>query len=129
VSSLVISGKREALSNWIRKFSTDVFPESGKYGLNESVLGIFKWTKKLTLPKIDYVLIFRHVFAKCENCSVDSFENNIHAYFQVSLVHGRNRRIVVHESKNKQSSLDIGNALSQALHVQLKDNTIKKMPG
>lgn len=125
----VISGKREAISNWFRKFGTDIIPFANKYRVNESLLGIFNWSEERPLPKIEYVLIFKNVFAKCEACSVDEFENNIHAYFQVSLVHHKNRRIIVHQTKNKQEALNIAQALSQQFNKPLKDATTKSKSG
>lgn len=125
-SSTHIFGKREGISNWIRKFSTEIFPEERRYRAVESIFGIFKWGTEQKLPPIDYVLLFKHVFAKCETCSIDEYENNIHAYFQVSLVHNKNRRIVVHETKNKQEALSMAQTLANGLHVNLKDASVNR---
>lgn len=121
----IISGKREAISNWFRKFGTEILPLENKYRTKESLFGIFKWSHESSLPNIDYVLIFRNVFAKCEACSIDEFENSIHAYYQVSLVHHKNRRIVVHQTKNKQEALSMAQKLSQQFGKPLRDATIK----
>lgn len=125
----IISGKREAISNWFRKFGTEILPFENKYRTKESLFGVFKWSEERILPKIDYVLIFRNVFAKCEACSIDEFENNIHAYYQVSLVHHKNRRIVVHQTKNKQEATVLAQMLSQQFNKPLKDATKKIVPG
>ena len=72
----LIIGKRDALSNCIRQFVTIIDIEKRAYKIQEGLLGIFKWGTYKSLPKIDYVLVFRSLFAKCETCSLDEYENN-----------------------------------------------------
>lgn len=85
-------------------------------------MGIFKWGEFKPLPQLNYVLVFKNVFAKCEACSIDEFENNPHAYFQVSLVHNKNRRIIVHETKNKEEAFAMAQQLGSHLHLRIKDS-------
>ncbi len=117
-----IIGKRTALSNWIRQFATIIDIEKRMYKIQEGLLGVFKWGTFKPLPKIDYVLIFRSLFAKCEACSLDEYENNPNAYFQVSIVHNKNRKIVVEETKNKEKAFALANAVAVGLNTKLKDS-------
>ncbi len=117
-----IIGKRTALSNWVRQFATIIDIEKRMYKIQEGLLGIFKWGTFKPLPKIDYVLIFRSLFAKCETCSLEGYENNPNAYFQVSIVHNKNRKIVVEETKNKEKAFALAKAVAVGLNTKLKDS-------
>lgn len=118
----IIKGNRNAISNWLRQFATFVDPDKRSYKLQESFLGIFRWGESLPLPKIDYVLVFKQLFAKCEACSIEEYENNDHSYYQVSLVHHKNRRIVVHETKDRRKAFNLGLELGNSLQTRIKDS-------
>ncbi|MBL7912789.1 MAG: hypothetical protein JNJ41_17125 [Bacteroidia bacterium] len=118
----LIIGKRDALSNWIRQFATIIDLEKRIYKLQEGFLGIFKWGDFRPLPKIDYVLVFRSLFAKCEACSIEENANNPNAYFQVSLVYNSNRRIIVQETKNKEEAFTLAREIAMGLRTKLKDS-------
>lgn len=118
----LIIGKRDALSNWIRQFATIIDIEKKAYKIQEGLLGIFKWGTFKPLPKIDYVLVFRSLFAKCEACSLDEYENNPNAYFQVSLVHNKNRKIIVEETKNKEEAFSLATKVASGLKAKLRDS-------
>ncbi|MBL7921859.1 MAG: hypothetical protein JNJ40_16205 [Bacteroidia bacterium] len=118
----LIIGKRAALSNWIRQFATIIDIEKKMYKIQEGLLGVFKWGTFKPLPKIDYVLIFRSLFVKCEACSLEEYENNPNAYFQVSLVHNKNRKIVVEETKNKEEAFALASTVAVGLKTKLKDS-------
>lgn len=85
-------------------------------------MGLFKWGDFKPLPKLDYVLIFKSFFAKCETCSVDDFKTNEYAYYQVSLVHSKNRKLIVHETKNKETAFDFSLNVAQQLNLKVKDS-------
>jgi hypothetical protein len=118
----LIIGKRDALSNWIRQFVTIIDIEKKAYKLQEGLFGLFKWGTFKPLPKIDYVLIFRSLFVKCEACSIDEYENNPNAYFQVSLVYNKNRKIVVEETKNKEEAFTLAKEIASGLKTKLRDS-------
>lgn len=118
----LITGKREALSNWIRQFATVIDLENRFYKLQESLFGIFKWGTFKPLPRIDYVLVFRSLFVKCEACSIDEYENNPNAYFQVSLVYNKNRKIVVEETKDREEALALATVVASGLNTRVKDS-------
>lgn len=117
----LIIGKRQAISNWVRQFATIIDIEKRVYKLQEGFLGIFKWGDFKPLPPINYVLVFKSFFAKCEACSLDE-QDDESTFFQVSLVHHNNRRIVVHETKNKAEAFNLATVMSSALHTRLKDS-------
>ena len=118
----LIIGKRDALSNWIRQFVTIIDVEKRVYKLQESLFGILKWGTYKPLPSIDYVLIFKSLFVKCETCSIDEYENNPNAYFQVSLVYNKNRKIVVEETRNKAVAFAIAIEVASGLNTRLRDS-------
>lgn len=118
----VLTGTRKAINNWLRQFKTFINFENKTYKIQESLLGIFKWGDYKPLPAINYVLVFKNVFAKCETCDINEFENNPHTYFQVSLVYNANRRIIVHETKNKEEAFNLAQKLSSNLHLRIKDS-------
>jgi len=118
----ILAGTRKAINNWLRQFKTFINFDNHTYKIQESLLGIFKWGEFKPLPQLNYVLVFKNVFAKCEACSIDEFENNPHAYFQVSLVHNSNRRIIVHETKNKEEAFNMAKELGSQLHLRIKDS-------
>jgi hypothetical protein len=118
----LIIGKRDALSNWLRQFVTIIDIEKRMYKLQEGLLGIFKWGTYKPLPKIDYVLVFRSLFAKCEACSIEENENNPNAYFQVSLVYNNTRRIIVRETKNKDEAFIFAHEVASGLKTKLRDS-------
>jgi hypothetical protein len=119
---VVIKGKRNGISNWLRQFVTYVDLEKRMYKLQESFLGLFKWGTFEPLPKVDYVLIFKQLFAKCESCSVDDYENNDYSFYQVSLVHHKSRKIVVHETRDKAEAFKMGLAIASGLQTRLRDS-------
>lgn len=117
----LVIGNRQGLSNWARQFKTVLDLKNHVYKMQESLFGIFKWGEFKPLPKkIDYVLIFKNSFVKCE-CGIDADENP-HSYYQISLVHNNNRRIVVHETKNKEEAFEMAISIASDLHVRLKDS-------
>jgi len=118
----VIIGHREALSNWVRQFDTLIDLKERAYKTQEGLLGIFKWGNYMPLPKLNYVLVFKSFYAKCETCSIDDYENNPNSYYQVSLVHNKNRRIIVHETRSKDEALSFGRNLATELNTPLKDS-------
>jgi hypothetical protein len=66
--------------------------------------------------------VFRSLFAKCETCSIDEYENNPNAYFQVSLVYNKNRKIIVEETKNKEAAFALAIEVASGLKAKLRDS-------
>jgi hypothetical protein len=115
----IITGKRRGISNWFTQLTVFVDIEKKLFKIQESFLGIFKWGEFKSLPKIDYVLLFRNYYAKCEQCSLD--EESDLAYYQVSLIHSGKRRIIVHESRKYNEAREIAEKLAQNLNLKISD--------
>ncbi|MGZ4099663.1 MAG: hypothetical protein ACXVNM_12330 [Bacteroidia bacterium] len=118
----LIIGYRRALNNWLRQFATIVNLQKKSFKIQESLLGIFKWGTFKPLQKINYVLVFKSSFVKCESCSIEEHKENPYSYFQVSLVYNNNRRIIVHETKTKISAFELAHNLASGLNTRLKDS-------
>ena len=118
----IIIGVRKALNNWLRQFKTFIDLNHKLYKVEESLLNIFKWGKFVPLPQLNYVLVFRSFYVKCEACSLDE---NADSYYQVSLVHHKNRRIITHETKNKVEAFVLAEKLSKGLNLSIKDASVR----
>ncbi len=125
----LIIGHREALNNWLRKFNTFIDIKNRAYKFQESLFGIFKWGEFKPLPKLDYVLIFKNFFAKCEACSIDDYDNNPYYYYQVSLVHSKNRRIIVSETKDKKNAFEFAMNIAKELDLKVRDSATERGKG
>lgn len=78
----------------------------------------FKESRK-PLPKVEYILLFRTLYNKCQSCAVDDFENS--STFQLSLVHDRNKKLIVHESNNVETLKSLAIQLASELKVKVRD--------
>ena len=72
------------------------------------------------LPKIDYILLFKTAYAKCEPRTIKDFENS--STIQLSFVHGTNRKLIVHESNNIEEVKQLARQLSRELNLKVKDS-------
>lgn len=117
----IIIGVRKALNNWLRQFRTFIDLNHKLYKVEESLLNIFKWGKFVPLPQLNYVLVFKSFYAKCEACS---FDENADSYYQISLVHNKNRKIIAHETKNKTEAFVLAEKLSKGLNLSIKDASV-----
>jgi hypothetical protein len=115
----LIKGNR-AGSNWLRKSGTVLDLEKGLYMQFESILGLVSGIWK-TLPSSDYILIFKTMYVKCEDCNLEDFEKDFKGYYQISLVY-KQRRLIVHESKNKEEVFDLANKLSALMNLPVRDS-------
>jgi hypothetical protein len=125
----LVYGKRKAISNFLNQFATIIDIEKRAYKIQQGLLGIFHWGKFRPLPKIDYVLVFRSLFVKCEACEFGEGENNPNAWFQVSLVYNSNRRIIVHETRKKEEALSLARVAASGLHTRIKDSATNPRKG
>jgi len=91
------------------------------YNKTNKVLNLFtlKETCK-ALPKMNYLLMFRTLYAKCESCSVEDFENS--SIVQLSFVYNKNRKLIVHESKNFEEIKLLANQLAEEFNLRIKDS-------
>jgi hypothetical protein len=72
------------------------------------------------LPKINYILLFKTAYAKCEPCTLADFENS--SVVQLSLVYDKNKKLIVHETDNLESAKQLARQLSNELHLNIKDS-------
>lgn len=72
------------------------------------------------LPKLDYILMFRTLYAKCETCSIEDFENS--SIVQLSFVYNKNRKLILHESKNFDEIKQMAEQLSMEFKLRIKDS-------
>jgi len=115
----IIIGKR-ASSNFFRKMGTQLDLQNGLYKAYESVLGITSGSWKKT-PKFNYILLFKTLYIKCEDCVPEDFDNGHGAVYQVSLVYNKNRKLIIHESKDKAEIFSLAEKLKQFYHTKIKD--------
>lgn len=118
----IITGQRNALNNWLRKFKVFINIDSRSYKLQESFLGLFNWGRFKPLPKLDYVLVFKSLYVKCESCSIDDYESNDHSYYQVSLVHTKKQRIIIHETRDKENAFSFAFQVGRKLQLKIRDS-------
>lgn len=95
--------------------------EKRLYKLYERTLGTPSGTWKL-LPKLDYVLLFKTLYIKCEGCSLEDFDNDKGAIYQLSLVYNKNRKIIVHETIVKNEVFSLAEKLSNYFNLKIRDS-------
>ncbi len=115
----IIVGKR-ASSNLFRKMGTLIDLENRLYKAYDSFLGLTSGTWK-SMPKFDYVLLFKTLYIKCEGCSPEDFESDNGAVYQLSLVYNKNRKLIVHESKIMTEVFSLAEKLSSFFNIKIRD--------
>ena len=73
-----------------------------------------------SLPKINYILLFKTAYAKCEPCTLADFENS--SVVQLSLVYDKNKKLIVHETDNIESAKQLARQLSNELKISIRDS-------
>ena len=116
----IIIGKR-ASSNFFRKMGTQLDSQNGLYKAYESVFGMKSGSWKKT-PTFDYILLFKTLYIKCEGCVPEDFEDGHGAVYQISLVYNKNRKLIVHESKEKEEIFALAEKLKSFYHIKIKDS-------
>ena len=116
----LVFGKR-ASSNWLRKQRVWLDVKNKTYKNEETVFGVSfgNWKK---LPALDYILIFKTVYVKCEACHLEDFEDEAKGIYQVSLVHHKSRKIIIHESKNKEEVFALATRIGAELNLPVRDS-------
>lgn len=71
------------------------------------------------LPKVEYILLFRTLYNKCQSCSVQDFENS--STIQLSFVYNKNQKLIVHESNDIQYMMKLAKQLAAELKVRIRD--------
>lgn len=115
---MLIQGKR-ASSNWIRKFGVLLDTQNKTYKKQETFFGIHFGEWKI-LPIIDYILIFKTLYVKCETCTIEDIDDQ--GIYQLSFVYNKNRKLIIHESNNKQEVFKLAKNLAQEFKVSMRDS-------
>ena len=116
----IIIGKK-ASSNLFIKTGTLINLEKLLYKAYERVFGIDSGTWK-ALPKLDYILLFKTLYIKCEGCTLEDFDNDEGAIYQISLVYNKNRKIIVHESNIKAEVFELATKINSFLKLKIRDS-------
>lgn len=115
-----ITGKYAA-SNFFVQQGLVLDTDQHCYQKSNKILQLFTMNEACKkMPKLDYILLFRTLYAKCEECSIEDFENS--SVIQLSLVYNKNRKIIVHESKDMDEIKHIAKELAQELKLKIKDS-------
>jgi len=110
-----------AASNFLVKQGIKLDTEKKCYNKTARVFSLFNVNEGChTLPKLDYILMFRTLYAKCEPCELDDFENA--SMVQLSLVYNKNRRLIVHESKNFTEIKLMAELLAKNFNLKIRDS-------
>lgn len=115
----IVIGKR-ASSNFFIKMETALDLDKKLYKLSQRFFGLTSGAWQ-ALPKIDYILVFKTMYAKCESCSIEEFESDQGATYQLSLVHHKSRKIIVHETSILQEALNMAKKLQIKFQLPLRD--------
>lgn len=85
------------------------------------LFGIFKFKQaSAPLPKVDYILLFKTLYNKCQACATDDFDNS--DLVQLSFVYDGRKKLIVHESTDFTYIKQLAQQLAAELHVSIKDS-------
>lgn len=118
---MLITGKLAA-SNFIRKRNMLLNLKENCYNIQEKLFSLIPFSEGCKkLPKVDYVLLFRSLYIKCEGCEPADFEDTDISFVQLSLVYNKNRRLIVHETKNTAEAFELAQQLALHFNVKVRD--------
>ena len=114
-------------TNFLAKRGIKLNLIEGYYQISTKILHIFSvFSKHIQIPKPEYVLVFKTLYAKCEACELEDFENGNGSVYQLSLVHHKTRRLIVDEGKNKEEIFKKAYLLAQHYHLRIKDSATNR---
>jgi len=115
-----INGKYTASNFFVRQGVT-LDTDKKCFRKSNKIMSLFTvYDECKNLPKSDYILMFRILYAKCESCGIDDFDSS--SVIQLSLVYNKNRKFIVHESKNIDVIKQMTEQLSLTLNLKVKDS-------
>lgn len=116
---MIIFGKHAA-SNFFYSTSVSVDTEHKRYRVHHRFLSVFRKSGEWQpLPDVKYVLLFRTLYAKCETCSIEDFNRS--SLIQLSLVYGKNRRLIINESRDADLLYAQAEVLGEDLSLRVRD--------
>jgi hypothetical protein len=115
-----VNGKYAA-SNFFVQQGITLDTENKCFNKTNKIISLFTIKEECKkLPQLDYILMFRTLFAKCESCGVDDFENN--SVVQLSLVYNKTKKIIIHETQSLEEVKQIAEQLSKVFNLKIKDS-------
>ena len=115
-----ITGKLAA-SNLLTRQGIELDTDKKCYQNTNKILSLFTVKSSCKpIPKPDYVLIFRTLYAKCEACSVEDFDSS--SLVQLSLVYRKNRRLIINEGGSLIQSVEMARSLASELGLKIRDS-------
>lgn len=119
-TTMLVNGKYAA-SNFFVQQGLILDTDKKCFSKSNKLFQLFNFKEDCkSLPKLDYILMFRTLYAKCEECSIEDFENS--SVVQLSLVYNKNRKLIIHESKNFEEIKKLATELSKELKLKIKDS-------
>lgn len=76
------------------------------------------------IPKTDYILLFKTLYAKCEACSEEDFDGS--ATVQLSLVYNKNRKLILHEGSDLNAMKKMAMELAAELGTRIRDSATNR---
>ncbi|MCX8081064.1 MAG: hypothetical protein N3F09_07515, partial [Bacteroidia bacterium] len=76
-----------------------------------------KWQK---LPRLDFILIFKTLYVKCETCTPEEFEKN--GVYQLSVVYNKKRKFVLDVSGEKNKIFTEARLLAKEWNLKIMDS-------
>lgn len=117
-------------SNFFMKRGVKLDLLNGCYQVTNKLLSFIPLPSKcISIPKPEYILIFKTLYAKCEACELEDFDQGNGSVYQVSLVHHKTRRLIVHEGKDRADIFERAKLLAEHYHLKIRDSaTNRKQP-
>lgn len=110
-----------AASNFFLRQGLILDTEKRCYTKSNKIISLFTVNEACkNLPKLDYILLFRTLYAKCEPCEMEDFENA--STIQLSLVYNKNRRLIIHESNNFNEIRKMADELALSFDLRIRDS-------
>ena len=117
---MLVNGKYAA-SNFFVQQGLVLDTDKKCFSKSNKIFKLFNFKEECkNLPKLDYILMFRTLYAKCEECSIEDFENS--SVVQLSFVYNKNRKLIIHESKNFEEVKALANNLAKEFNLKIKDS-------
>ena len=110
-----------AASNFFLRRGVILDTEKKCFTKSNKIISLFTFYEDCQrLPKLDYILMFRTLYAKCEPCELEDFDTT--SMIQLSLVYNKNRRLIVHETRNFQEIKELAKQLSDVFNLRVRDS-------
>lgn len=110
-----------AASNFFLRRGVILDTEKKCFTKSNKIISLFTFYEDCQrLPKLDYILMFRTLYAKCEPCELEDFDTA--SMIQLSLVYNKNRRLIVHEARNFQEIKELAKQLSEVFNLKIRDS-------